>query len=107
MPAAKDRFKVFVDPYRIEGNPQSGLLPLIQPGPLGAVGQQDSRIQGYCFRVCMTADTANQLPITKPANYNRADYTLFLRYLRSGRSEERPVGKTCVSKSRTRGAPYG
>src|SRR3546814_8145867 len=32
----------------------------------------------------MTADTANQLPITKPANYNRADYTLFLRYLRAG-----------------------
>ncbi len=84
MPTANDRFKVFVDPYWIEGNPQSGLLPLIQPGAVGTVGQQDASIQGYCFRVCMTADTANQLPITKPATYNRADYTLFLRYLRAG-----------------------
>ena len=83
-PTAGERFKVFVDPYRVEGDPQSGVLPLVQPDAVGIVGQPDARIQGYCFRVCLTADPANQLPITKPATYNRADYTLFLRYLRAG-----------------------
>jgi len=79
-----DRFKVFVDPYWEEGNPKSGLLPLVQEESLGTSGQRDHRIQGYCFRVCLTEDRANQLPITKPLTYNRADYTLFLRYLRAG-----------------------
>src|SRR5690606_10792012 len=92
IPTKNEQFKVFVDPYREVGNPKSGLLPLIQADKLETEGGQDHRIQGYCFRVCLTTDIANQLPITKPATYDRNDYTLFLRYLRSG-------GKLQVPKS--------
>ncbi|PPL02874.1 FAD-dependent oxidoreductase [Parapedobacter indicus] len=79
-----NQFAVAVDPYRIPGDSTSGLIPTIQDEPLGTPGAGDHRLQAYCFRVCLTNDTANQLAFKKPRNYRRDAYEIYLRYLKAG-----------------------
>jgi hypothetical protein len=69
------------DPYLIAGNTNSGLLPLVQPGYAGTVGQGDNKVQTYNFRLCLTQDTTNQIPIAPPTNYSESQYELVRRYL--------------------------
>ncbi len=69
------------DPYVIAGNTNSGLLPFVQPGPAGTVGQTDSRVQVYNFRLCLTQNPTNMLPIAAPPGYSESQYELFRRYL--------------------------
>jgi hypothetical protein len=83
----KHQFDFPVDPYRVEGDPGSGLLPGIECGDDYALGAGDRRIQAYNFRMCLTDDPDNRIPFPKPANYNRADYELLARYLRAGWNE--------------------
>lgn len=78
------QFAVRVDPYRIPGDPKSGLIPTIQDEPLGTPGEGDHRIQAYCFRACLTSNPANLIPFTKPQGYDRGEYEIYLRYLRAG-----------------------
>jgi hypothetical protein len=78
------QFAVRVDPYRIPGDPSSGLIPTIQDEPLGAPGDGDHRIQAYCFRACLTRNPANRIPLAPPAGYDRREYEIYLRYLRAG-----------------------
>lgn len=49
--ADKHQFRFPVDPYRTPGNPASGLLPGINPGPARARGTGDKWIQAYNFRM--------------------------------------------------------
>ena len=69
------------DPYVIAGNTNSGLLPFVQPGPPGTPGQADSRVQVYNFRLCLTQNPTNMIPIIAPPGYSEATYELFRRYL--------------------------
>ena len=69
------------DPYMMAGNTNSGLLPLVQPGSPGTVGQGDNKVQTYNFRLCLTQNPTNQIPIAPPANYSEAQYELFRRYI--------------------------
>jgi hypothetical protein len=78
------QFKVPIDPFVTPGKPSSGLLPHIQEGGPGEEGSGDHRVQGYCFRMCLTNDPDNRLPFPKPANYDPFNYELLLRYLKSG-----------------------
>jgi hypothetical protein len=80
----KHQFKVPVDPYRTPGNPASGLLLGIHPGPPGVHGQGDRRVQAYNFRICMTSAPENRLPFPKPEGYDPLRYELLLRYLLAG-----------------------
>jgi hypothetical protein len=74
------QFRFPVDPYRIPGDPQSGLLPGIASSPVSPTGTGDDRIQAYNFR--MWAVSANEgISWPLPAGYNRDDYALLLRYL--------------------------
>ncbi len=43
-----------IDPYVVPGDPASGVLPRISPEPPGEYGQADSKVQAYCFRMCLT-----------------------------------------------------
>jgi len=79
----KHQFELPVDPYVVEGDASSGLLPGIEPGE-PVPGQGDRRVQAYNFRLCLSRNPANQLPIEKPEGYDRAGYELFARYLRAG-----------------------
>jgi hypothetical protein len=74
-------FPVNVSPYITPGNPASGLLPLMQTGTGGTLGDGDSRVQAYNYRVCLTSDTANQNPIQAPPGYDEARYELLGRLI--------------------------
>lgn len=69
-----------VDPYREKGNPRSGLLYGILPGDMGQRGQADRRVQAYNFRLTMTDESQNRLPITRPERYDSTRYELLLRW---------------------------
>lgn len=72
-----------VDPYVKPGNPQSGLLPLIQSGELGKPGDGDRRVQAYNFRLCFTNESTNRLPLAPPPNYDPACYEILARHVES------------------------
>ena len=70
-----------IDPYRTPGDPTSGLLWGIGTGTLAAQGTGDKKVQAYNFRICLSSDPNNQLPITEPANYQPERYELLLRQM--------------------------
>ena len=80
----KHQFDRPVDPYVVEGDPKSGLLPGINPGDPGRPGAGDQRIQAYNFRLCLTEDPANRIPFEKPEGYDPREYVLLARYLKAG-----------------------
>lgn len=93
------QFAVKVDPFRIPGDPGSGLIPTIQNEPQGTPGEADKNIQAYCFRVCLTQNPSNRMPFYKPDDYRRSDYEIYLRYLKAGGklyvpAAQLPNGKT-------------
>jgi hypothetical protein len=77
----KHQFPDGVDPYQTKGVPASGLLWGISPQPLAASGSGDQLVQAYNFRICLSSDPANQIPITEPDNFDVTRYELLLRYL--------------------------
>lgn len=68
-----------VDPYVIPGDPSSGLLWGISEGQLAAKGSGDNLIQAYNYRICLTNNPDNRLPIEKPENYDPSKYELLVR----------------------------
>jgi hypothetical protein len=79
----KHQFKVPVDPYLTPGDPQSGLVPFIQPGDGGTPGEGDRAVQAYNFRLCLTKNPKNRRPIEPPPGYEPARYELLGRYLQA------------------------
>jgi len=75
------QFLANVDPYRVPGNPASGLLPLVQADNSGTSGDGDTRVQAYNFRLCLTQVATNRVPIVAPAGYDPAEYELLGRYI--------------------------
>ena len=73
-----------ISPYRIPGNPSSGLLPRISPDPPGNRGDADKRIQAYCFRTCLTDHPDNRVPFMRPAGYDSTQYELLIRIYDAG-----------------------
>jgi hypothetical protein len=76
-----------VSPYVIPNVPSSGLIPLIQTNLLAPLGQADSLVQTYNFRMCFTQVSSNRLSLTAPTNYNAAQYELVARYLQANPSK--------------------
>ncbi len=72
-------FKDNIDPYKIPGDPSSGLLPRISPESPGENGTGDNKIQAYCFRLCLTQNPDNKVPITMPEGYDSTQYELLVR----------------------------
>jgi hypothetical protein len=78
------QFEPAVDPYLVEGNPDSGLLPMIKSDGPGTEGVSDHRVQAYCFRMCLTDVPENRILFTKPEGYNELDYELLFRNYEAG-----------------------
>jgi hypothetical protein len=70
-----------LDPYVVKGDPKSGLLPLIQEGEPGTPGEPAPGVQAYCYRLCLTTNPANSLPITPPADYDPKRYEIVARFI--------------------------
>lgn len=77
----KHQFLDGIDPYKTKGKAESGLLWGISSEPLSPQGSGDKKVQAYNFRICLTSDPANQIPITQPDNYEPSRYELLLRVL--------------------------
>jgi hypothetical protein len=56
-------------------------MPYVDPGPMGADGEGDKKVQAYNFRLILTNDPTNRLPWTKPAGYDASRFALLARYL--------------------------
>jgi hypothetical protein len=81
------QFDFPTDPYAIEGDPSSGLLPGIDPEPLAPIGSGDKRLQAYNFRLCLSNQKENRIAFEKPRGYDEREYILLARYLRTGWNE--------------------
>ncbi|WP_229374953.1 FAD-dependent oxidoreductase [Fibrella rubiginis] len=77
----KHQFPDGVDPYRVPGKPESGLLYGVSTAKLQPNGSGDQTIQAYNYRMCLTDDPANRLPITRPVGYDSTKYELLLRQI--------------------------
>jgi len=75
----KHQFPDGIDPYKEKGNPESGLLWGISPAKVAQDGTADNMVQAYNYRICLTDDPANMIPITRPADYDSTRYELLLR----------------------------
>jgi hypothetical protein len=71
------QFLVRVSPYDANGK----LLPEVSPGPRGAPGSADKKVQSYNFRMILSEDPANSVPYPKPPNYDPKRYELLARLL--------------------------
>jgi len=74
-----------IDPYKEKGNPASGLVWGVNDHELQPAGSGDKKVQAYNFRICLTDDPANRIPITRPENYHPEWYELLVRLM-----EKRP-----------------
>lgn len=70
-----------IDPYKTPGKPESGLLWGISNAALDAQGTGDKKVQAYNFRICLTSQPDNLIPITQPEGYDPEKYALLLRVL--------------------------
>lgn len=77
----KHQFPDGVDPYVIPGNPSSGLLYGIDTTTLAPNGSGDRAVQAYNYRMCLTDNPANRIPITRPNGYDSTKYELLLRQI--------------------------
>lgn len=70
-----------VDPYKVEGDPNSGLLFGISSEAPGKTGDGDKRLQAYNFRMLLS-NAADRIPFAKPQDYDPTWYALLARYLK-------------------------
>jgi len=77
----KHQFPDGVDPYKIPGKKESGLVWGISNETLAPNGTGDKKVQTYNIRVCFTNNPSNRIPITQPDDYKPERYELLLRVL--------------------------
>ena len=70
-----------IDPYRVPGDAASGTIAFVEPrpDPLPEVGDGDSRVTAYTYRLCVTDDPTNRIPFARPEPYTPSDYELHAR----------------------------
>jgi len=79
QPSGFHQFPDGVDPYKTPGVPESGLLWGIGPDSVQPAGKGDKKIQAYNFRICLTDNADNMIPITRPQDYDSSRYELLKR----------------------------
>ena len=72
-----------VDPYKIQGDSTSGLLPNVN-AETDEDGTGDKMVQGFCFRMCLTDVPENRIMVEKPAEYDEFEYELLFRAIEAG-----------------------
>jgi hypothetical protein len=71
------------------------VVPQTEIAPLGA---GDSKFQAYCFRLCLTDDPENRLPLPRPENYDRERYALVRNYLKAGQDQLSLANFLCLGR---------
>jgi len=70
-----------VSPYKVSGDPSSGLVWGVSDNEATPTGTGDKLVQAYNFRICLTDSVENQLPIVRPAGYDSTKYELLVRLI--------------------------
>lgn len=83
----RHHFMTDISPYIEPDNPASGVLPRISTEEPGIKGEEDHRIQAYCFRMCLSNHPDNRVPFVQPADYDRNKYALLSRIFETGWDE--------------------
>ena len=60
------------------------LLPLVTTNDAGPDDAGDKNVMAYSFRLCLTADSDNRLPMPEPTNYDPARFEIVRRALKAG-----------------------
>ena len=76
-----------VDPYVIQGDPSSGLLPGVNIFDEADIGKADHRLQAYCYRMCLTNAPENRVMVSKPKDYDEANYEILFRAIEAGQTD--------------------
>ncbi|WP_419193046.1 FAD-dependent oxidoreductase [Kolteria novifilia] len=71
-----------IDGFDAQGSP----LPMITTTDAGPTESGDRNVMTYSFRLCLTADPDNKVPMPTPANYDPARFEVVRRYLETGRN---------------------
>ena len=70
---------------KIDGFDDDGaVLPLVTTADAGAGAAGDDHVMTYSFRLCLTRDPANRVPMPEPANYDPARFEIVRRALKAG-----------------------
>lgn len=72
--------KMNINGFDDEGN----LLPLVTTDDGGLDEAGDDHLMTYSFRLCLTLDAKNKVPMIEPANYDPARFEIIRRYLKAG-----------------------
>jgi hypothetical protein len=76
-----------ISPYVVPGDPRSGVLPRVSAAHPGSFGEGDSKVQAYCYRMCLTDHPENRIPFAKPEGYDPRQYELLARIYAAGWTE--------------------
>ena len=76
-----------ISPYKVPGDPKSGVLPRVSTEDPGKYGEGDKKVQAYCFRSCYTNVPENRIPFPQPEGYDAGQYEILLRVLKVGWGE--------------------
>lgn len=90
---------VDIDPYITPNDSSSGLLYGISSEPFGTPGDGDLHLQAYSYRLPLTDNPNNSVPLTKPEGYDPSEFELHRRFAKAGGefylpSKRLPGGKT-------------
>lgn len=70
-----------IDPYVVQGDAKSGLLPLVDADHGLPKGAADDYTQAYNYRFYVTRDPAKRIAFEKPAGYDAKDFEVVGRYV--------------------------
>lgn len=73
-----------ISPYKIPGDPKSGLVPRVSSEPPGEYGSGDKKVQAYCYRMCLTQVPENRILFPRPDGYDPGEYELLARIFEAG-----------------------
>jgi hypothetical protein len=74
------QLRVATSPFDDNGK----LVPYVRPdSELVPVGEGDGKVMGYGYRLCLTNDPANRVPIGKPEGYDPARFGLVRNYVKA------------------------
>ncbi len=70
-----------IDPFAEPGNPSSGLLKWVEADHGKPIGAADGYTQAYNYRYYTTDNPEHRIELTKPADYDAAEFELVGRYV--------------------------
>jgi hypothetical protein len=78
-----------IDPYKVAGDSDSGLLWGISNNKLEKEGTGDLKVQAYNFRICLTDNPDNYIPIARPVHYDSTKYELLIRLMNAQKDKRK------------------